>query len=86
MLWKSGNLLAPHLGTGEDLANTHSGMYCRAIAVSRVARVKFSDFGHANRTSGNVSTWKVRVDQRISTFRTLIVKLILGGTTPSCVL
>ncbi|XP_063368185.1 ras and Rab interactor 3-like [Cydia amplana] len=69
-------LLEPHLRTSKDLDDTHSIMYCGAIAACRVARVKFPDAERAPRTVGGVPAWQTRIERRISSFRTLIAKLI----------
>lgn len=68
-------LLEPHLRTSKDLDDTHSIMYCGAIAACRVARVKFPDAERAPRTAGGVPAWQARIERRISSFRTLIAKL-----------
>ncbi|XP_063377562.1 uncharacterized protein LOC134664747 [Cydia fagiglandana] len=69
-------LLEPYLRSSKDLDDTHAIMYCGAIAACRVARVKFPDSERAPRTAGGAPAWQIRIERRISSFRTLIAKLI----------
>lgn len=69
-------LLAPYLRASENLIDTHSILYCGAIAVCRVARVKCLNTDRAPRHERSTPAWQLRIERRIDSFRTLIAKLI----------
>ncbi|XP_063821249.1 uncharacterized protein LOC135071388 [Ostrinia nubilalis] len=69
-------LLIPYMRTSTNLFDTHSILYCGAIAVCRVAGVQFPDSDRATRPAGMAPAWQIRIERRINAFRTLIAKLI----------
>lgn len=78
-------LLAPYIMTSKDLTDTHSILYCGAIAACCVARVKFPDSDRSTRRAADVPAWQERIERRISMFRVFIAKLTCfsrGNTRP----
>ncbi|CAB3240749.1 unnamed protein product [Arctia plantaginis] len=79
------SLLPEYLDNSEDLSDTHSILYCAAIAVCRVAGVKIADNVTTTRPKSTVPAWQYRIERRIAETRTLIGKLISyrsGNTRP----
>ena len=69
----------------ENLTDTHSILYCAAVAACRVAHVKFANDSRATRPKSAVPAWQCRIERRIGGARTLIGKLICfreGNTRP----
>ncbi|KAJ0182259.1 hypothetical protein K1T71_001628 [Dendrolimus kikuchii] len=68
-------LLAPYFRSSADLVDTHSILYCGAVAVCRVAGVKFPNTQPTRPASGKPA-WQIRIERRIDRARVLIAKLI----------
>lgn len=69
-------LLDPYLRSSQDLADTHSILYCAAIATCRVAHVKFLGNDRVTYPANSVPAWQLRIERRINAARTFIGKLI----------
>ncbi|XP_063891870.1 uncharacterized protein LOC135117207 [Helicoverpa armigera] len=79
------SLLEKYFENSEDLLDTHSIMYCAAVAACRVANVKFPDKDRATRPKLAVPAWQCRIERRIEGARVLIGKLYCfreGNTRP----
>lgn len=78
------SLLSNYLDSSENLADTHSILYCAAVTACRVAHVKFPG-QTATRPANHTPVWQRRIEKRITDTRTLIGKLICfreGNTRP----
>ena len=78
------SLLNDYFMNSKDLSDTHSILYCGAVAVCRVAGVKFPDDSSA-RPKPKTPAWQCRIERRISEARAHIGKLIsfkAGNTRP----
>ncbi|XP_022814502.1 uncharacterized protein LOC111348202 [Spodoptera litura] len=78
--------LSNYFDTSEDLLDTHSILYCGAIAACRVAHVKLiKKDNNVTRQKLAVPAWQCRIERRIDEARTLIAKLVCfreGNTRP----
>ncbi|XP_026738327.1 uncharacterized protein LOC113501395 [Trichoplusia ni] len=76
------SLLSSYFGNSEDLGDTHSLLYCAAVAACRVAGVTFRD-NTAARPKQAAPAWQCRIEKRVAEARTLIAKLVAfrGGNT-----
>ncbi|XP_050554181.1 uncharacterized protein LOC118265107 [Spodoptera frugiperda] len=79
------SLLKTYFESSENLYDTHSILYCGAVAACRVANVRFSNLDAAVRPKPAVPAWQCRIERRISEARVLIGKLSCfrdGNTRP----
>ncbi|XP_035445455.2 uncharacterized protein LOC118272850 [Spodoptera frugiperda] len=78
--------LSNYFDSSEDLIDSHSILYCGAIAACRVANVKLLEReNNSTRQKPAVPAWQCRIERRIDEARTLIAKLICfreGNTRP----
>ncbi|XP_026729498.1 uncharacterized protein LOC113495102 [Trichoplusia ni] len=76
------SLLSSYFGNSEDLSDTHSLLYCAAVAACRVVGVTFRD-NTAARPRQAAPAWQCRIEKRVAEARTLIAKLVVfrGGNT-----
>ncbi|XP_045535833.1 uncharacterized protein LOC123721337 [Papilio machaon] len=79
-------LLAPYFDASSSLAETHSILYCGAVAVCRMVGVKLN-IKNTQTVPHTYSkpAWQARIERRINTSRTLIAKLLnfrAGNTRP----
>nr|XP_026484151.1 uncharacterized protein LOC113392088 [Vanessa tameamea] len=79
------SLLADYFESSEDLEDTHSILFCAAVAACRVAGVTFEDTERATRPKAATPAWQSRIEKRINKTRVLIGKLYCfkeGNTRP----
>ena len=69
-------MLGTYLITSEDLSDTHSILYCGAVAACRIAGVTFPEPRTTSRRTSQAPAWRTRIERRITLARTLIAKLI----------
>ncbi|KAG6459255.1 hypothetical protein O3G_MSEX011287 [Manduca sexta] len=62
--------------SSRDLVDTHSILYCAAVAACRVANVKFPIGNKTTRVVATKPAWQHRIEKRINSAQTLIAKLI----------
>nr|XP_037873333.1 uncharacterized protein LOC119629884 [Bombyx mori] len=79
------SILKPYLESSTDLIDTHSLLYCGAVAVCRVAEVKSPNLTQTAYRPPTKPQWQCRIEKRIDRARILIAKLMCfqkGNTRP----
>ncbi|XP_045770460.1 uncharacterized protein LOC123870988 [Maniola jurtina] len=69
-------ILGTYLESSYDLNDTHSILYCGAVAACRIASIKFPELHRAVKRPNTAPAWQAGIERRISLTRTLIAKLI----------
>lgn len=79
------SLLQNTFESSESLVDTHSILFCGAVAACRIANVKFPSYDEVIRPKPAAPAWQCRIERRIDEARALIGKLYCfreGNTRP----